>query len=448
MASSDDTRKQQIENEDVRISVESSIQDKLKQVPSWKSDCYISRVPEALRKEKPEAYTPSMVSIGPFHHGQLHLRPMEERKVQYLNNFLKRESQANLKDYIETMIELEECARQNYSEVNFNKVDFVTMMVVDGCFLLEVMLGEDYNLSSAKWNSLVSVDLILFENQLPFFVLEGLYQLYIGDSSQPDLTDRFLLYLASSVKQLLIPGMELRIQNSSGNNQLTQPKHLLDLVRYVLIPSSLPSTSPYSEPSCNVQLYGQYAPLEGNNLVQRMRSATELERASIKFEKNKNPTSLLDIEFDKAKGVLRIPNIRIDDTTEAIFRNLVAYEQCIDDYSYIAEYAGLFDDLIDTSNDVEVLKKNGIIETVLVDPCMVAALFINVPKKPVGGFDYTANVRREVEQYYDVPWHKWKGGLMLDYFNNAWASISAVAGVFLLCLTITQTVYTILALYE
>ncbi|KAL6202972.1 hypothetical protein ACLB2K_026676 [Fragaria x ananassa] len=40
----------------------------------------IYRVPEKLRRLNENAYTPRVVSIGPFHHGKESLKPMEEHK--------------------------------------------------------------------------------------------------------------------------------------------------------------------------------------------------------------------------------------------------------------------------------------------------------------------------------------------------------------------------------
>jgi hypothetical protein len=64
----------------------------------WRKYC-IYRVPKQLRKVNEEAYTPKLVSIGPFHHihrksdkekYKLDLKDMEEHKLKYLDDFLKR----------------------------------------------------------------------------------------------------------------------------------------------------------------------------------------------------------------------------------------------------------------------------------------------------------------------------------------------------------------------
>ncbi|CAO2840461.1 unnamed protein product [Amaranthus hypochondriacus] len=44
-----------------------------------------------------------------------------------------------------------------------------------------------------------------------------------------------------------------------------------------------------------------------------------------------------------------------------------------------------------------------------------------------------------------APWNRWKATLNHHYFNNPWASISVVAAVFLLILTVVQTACCIIA---
>ena len=49
--------------------------------------CRIYKVPNPLRKENEEAYTPQVVSIGPFHHKNEKLKAMEKHKERYFRSF-------------------------------------------------------------------------------------------------------------------------------------------------------------------------------------------------------------------------------------------------------------------------------------------------------------------------------------------------------------------------
>ncbi|XP_060674803.1 uncharacterized protein LOC132804440 isoform X2 [Ziziphus jujuba] len=59
-------------------------------VPHSNSDRIIYKVPNKLRKIRPAAYTPQLVSIGPFHHGVSNLKAMEHYKAKYMEKFLRR----------------------------------------------------------------------------------------------------------------------------------------------------------------------------------------------------------------------------------------------------------------------------------------------------------------------------------------------------------------------
>ncbi|MCI37508.1 UPF0481 protein, partial [Trifolium medium] len=55
-----------------------------------------------------------------------------------------------------------------------------------------------------------------------------------------------------------------------------------------------------------------------------IRSAVELHEAGIRFKKSKT-WSLKDVSFDR--GVLRLPTLVVDDTTEYMLLNLIALER-------------------------------------------------------------------------------------------------------------------------
>ncbi|KAF5446152.1 hypothetical protein F2P56_031802 [Juglans regia] len=72
--------------------------------------------------------------------------------------------------------------------------EFVKMIVLDGIFIIELFFRtsgnaedeDDYILRKPWLREGIQHDLILLENQLPFFVLEDLYTSFLGDSSSCD----------------------------------------------------------------------------------------------------------------------------------------------------------------------------------------------------------------------------------------------------------------------
>ncbi|KAJ6934291.1 hypothetical protein NC651_009356 [Populus alba x Populus x berolinensis] len=102
-----------------------------------------------------------------------------------------------------------------------------------------------------------------------------------------------------------------------------------------------------------------------------IRNAKELQEDGIKFKKREGSSRLFDVVFLK-NGTIEIPCLKIDDRTESLFRNLVAYEQfyeCIP--QYVTDYTILMDYLINTQEDVQILRHSGIIENGLGDDGMI-----------------------------------------------------------------------------
>ncbi|XP_054782718.1 UPF0481 protein At3g47200-like [Prosopis cineraria] len=153
-------------------------------------DPCIYRVPPLLRKMNEEACTPSLVSIGPFHHQNQTLKPMQDLKFSYYNKFLERTPPQNSLDvYAEAVTEWEDKIRHCYYwSIPMASFEFVSMILTDGCFIIELFVSvflsatgesnEDTNLLMERWpRSDIMRDLILLENQIPFFVLQGLFNL-------------------------------------------------------------------------------------------------------------------------------------------------------------------------------------------------------------------------------------------------------------------------------
>ncbi|XP_060675238.1 putative UPF0481 protein At3g02645 isoform X2 [Ziziphus jujuba] len=84
------------------------------------NDWIIYKVPNKLRKIRPAAYTPQLVSIGPFHHGKSNLKAMEHYKAKYTNKFLKRfRNHITMKDLMDEFKELPKRIKRSYGDESF-----------------------------------------------------------------------------------------------------------------------------------------------------------------------------------------------------------------------------------------------------------------------------------------------------------------------------------------
>ncbi|KAA8525425.1 hypothetical protein F0562_007308 [Nyssa sinensis] len=163
------------------------------------SEHCIFRVPTKVRKINAAAYTPRMVSIGPFHHGSERLQSMEAEKLCYFKKLIERKD-VRLTDYVRLMKRQEQRIHRCYAEIYSNKLplggddfaetysnklplsgdDFLTMILVDAGFIIELLLSSHslFNLTFAadKLPPLLGLALRFFHNvnrqyRLPNFEL-------------------------------------------------------------------------------------------------------------------------------------------------------------------------------------------------------------------------------------------------------------------------------------
>ncbi|CAK9154346.1 unnamed protein product [Ilex paraguariensis] len=155
----------------------------------------------------------------------------------------------------------------------------------------------------------------------------------------------------------------LTLNKYPDNISTNEVKHFPDFLRHCHLPSS-PNGWQKRDPAI------EFSP-----------SATRLHEAGIKFEVKKNSSCLFDVEF--TNGVLQIPYLEIDDLTETLFRNLIAYEQCHCKEKYIIHYMALIDSMINTHKDVDLLIHHRIITSRLGSNEDVMMLFNNICKESV-----------------------------------------------------------------
>jgi hypothetical protein len=151
----------------------------------------VSRVPDHLRVHNRDAYTPGIVAIGPLHSkdAERRLRPGNRLKMAYLNSLISRghpDASGHLEviqGYVRLVAARERDARSMYAAEDVDDIraeDFIQMLVLDGCFILEHLVNvatgrEEPSLHATPFGpAQLSVDLVLAENQIPFFVLVDL----------------------------------------------------------------------------------------------------------------------------------------------------------------------------------------------------------------------------------------------------------------------------------
>ncbi|KAI9074236.1 hypothetical protein K1719_043801 [Acacia pycnantha] len=81
-------------------------------------ECCVHRVPHMLRQHNEQAYTPKLVSVGPFHYGNERLKDMERHKQIMFKRFTHRAERvgSSLDDLVRAVKHLEPKVRASYSE--------------------------------------------------------------------------------------------------------------------------------------------------------------------------------------------------------------------------------------------------------------------------------------------------------------------------------------------
>eukprot|EP00258_Populus_trichocarpa_P000085 XP_002297786.3 UPF0481 protein At3g47200 [Populus trichocarpa] len=425
------TSTDQLMNKGDHVSVDTnklatSMQEEFNKLRPFSDKCSIYRVPKRLLKLNRSAYTPQVVSIGPLHHGKTELQEMEEHKKMYLQDFLKF-SKVSLEDLIAFVAEKETRLRNCYAET-FEKLSseqFVKMMLLDCSFVIMVLLRTyDENIGcrndrifSKPWMfNDVSKDMCLLENQLPFFILDDLIKL--SKKRDPiSLIGLTFVFLTRRWPEWVPQDLE--------EIEFCDAEHFVAFLRICQQPTEQKQQKEIDTISTP--------------------SAMDLHQAGVRFKLGSSQ-KLLDIKFDADKGTLEIPCLKIVDSTETLFRNVQAFEQCHSDSGYIGNYITMINLVVQASKDTEILARKGITENWLRDNDALLSLLHNLSKENFVDTDdfYFSDVVEHLNKYYSRRRHKWKAALEQKYFDNPWTIISVIAAGILLLLTVIQAVCSII----
>ncbi|XP_039010544.1 UPF0481 protein At3g47200-like [Hibiscus syriacus] len=441
-----------------------SIQEKLDQARqddaagSWER-LSIYRVPHYLREGDVKSYVPQIVSLGPYHHGKKRLRQMDQHKWRSLHRVLKR-TNIEIQVYLDSMKEFEDRARVCYEgTITLGSNEFVEILVLDGCFALELFQGAAVGFERlgyarndpvfAMRGSMHAIhrDMIMLENQLPLFVLDRLLGIQLGEPDKKGKVAKLAIRFFDPLMPTDEPitksemnklGSSLRHTDSFDPFSDLGGLHCLDVFRRSLLSSG-------AKPKPRVWLRKRSNSLRRQQLIH---CVSELREACIKFRKRKTDR-FWDIKFKN--GILRIPRLLIHDGTKSLFLNLIAFEQChLDCSNDITSYVIFMDNLINSNEDVGYLHYFGIIEHWLGSDVEVADLFNRLCSEVVFDINnnYLSHLSEDVNRYHNDRWNAWRAALRHRYFNNPWAIVSLFAACILLVLTFAQTFYGVYGYYR
>ncbi|XP_031269389.1 UPF0481 protein At3g47200-like [Pistacia vera] len=355
-------------------------------------DYCIYWVHRSLRKVNEDAYTPQLISIGPLHQGKEELVNMEKHKTRYMESVLQRINLERWEQMLTFIKNNEQQIRNCYAKASdLGSTEFVGIILYDTIFIIELFwryfnysfYASDYLIYNPSLDSVLRIELLELENQLPYFILEELYRLAYVSPHHPTF-------------------MEL---------------------------------------SCN---YFDHEMFNGIPRCTALDSGVKFKGIKreclrdIRFERRHQRIPCFKIHE------LQIPCLEVDYRTETILRNVMAFEQYHYPWDTgVCSYVDLIDQLIDTGKDVDLLIEGGIIINSLGDNASITNMFNKLCSQTgfVGSCYY--DLCEELKAHYNNPLNHTKATLNRVYFSNLWKGTATVAAGLLLLLTMIQAMTSI-----
>ncbi|XP_025826785.1 UPF0481 protein At3g47200-like isoform X2 [Panicum hallii] len=352
-------------------------------MPVGRSSATIQRVEASLLgitgKDRPaglnDVRAPLVVTIGPYHRcayglAWSRLRLMEEAKDAALEEFGRVSNQPR-EALQEKILSVAASARECYGgDISVDEGDrnFAEMLLLDGCFLLQFMVSMcpddpkapaelDPLMSRAEVHTRIDAivrDVMLFENQIPWLVLEALMELRPGVP-----VDRFLTLMASAFQAGNDDSTNPKAQHDHDDHHHNKPPHLLGLFHRRQIGTARTQS------------------LLVPKLSSLSTTAVELAEMGVKLTAGKTK-KFGDMSMANRQwrglglfGELSLAPVVLNDLTACWLINMAAYEACVGatqaDNFAVSSYISVVALLVNREEDVQELRGKGIINSAMSD---------------------------------------------------------------------------------
>eukprot|EP00253_Pinus_taeda_P025304 PITA_25304 len=420
----------------------------------------VSSIVDRLPSQKLEAaYVPQVVSLGPLHFGKPQLGKYETFKDELHHILVDRAGRPPFKNLVADMIVQGSKIRQWYEHLHIwndmSDEELGWILARDGLFLLRFLrkiftrewecdqatrffflqnqlpsaVEEDIMKLENQRTMFAAVqeDIMKLQNQIPLFALQMILQWQAG-------TDLDLNSILRHIWHALSPFLCKRHKLDSyvlAAPSLRPDSHLLGFVYENIIRSSDPTDDTEHNRMWKKKRYMITLP-----------SAVELRRKGVKFAAHVE--HLNEIRFDKKTYTIHLPTIKMEERTDAVMRNLVAFEAFVSksEKKPLMCYVDLMDCLIGTAADVEVLRNGGIIHNGLATDEEVVTVW-NGMRKAMGKGEYEA-IESAIDGvttfYSNYEYTMICCELKEKYFPRACFVASNLAGCIVLLLSILQTI--------
>ncbi|OMO49823.1 hypothetical protein COLO4_38357 [Corchorus olitorius] len=314
----------------------------------------IFRVPDHLANSKPEAYRPQLIALGPYHHFHTELYEMEHYKLAVVKKVMKKlgtneEFQIfKFEKLVEELINklphpyISNC----YRGLDDRNLDFLAwIMAINGLFLLRKQLLPFSSLCEEDPGQALSDMLIEFSDKVSPIKLDWKTTCL----TRTDISWIFYTNISRS---------KTTTHQTHPNGKNGGPFNTSDVpsggpVNFNVFTQLLDKIS-----SLNVGRFGKSV----TGLITEFLGFIPISWL-YKFKKT-DGAGTGDVEFDEKTTTFHLPVINLKPTTELVMRNLVAYETMAKSKAKplnFKRFTELMSAIVDTIEDVQILKKAGIL---------------------------------------------------------------------------------------
>lgn len=450
----------------------------------------IQKVPENIMLRNKdyfeEHFKPRELSIGPIHAADPNLFK-KELKLQLAAHFFEgvtekdpavrvEDTVADMKRLLEGLNrqikELRECYDKKVT-ASYSDDELTWLLFLDGCAMLVFIHSyvnqelKVFNISNGQ-AALIQRDLFLLENQIPYQVLQELIKYHEEPERNIDLKqDLFTFFKTSSIipKKPEKPSV---LHQRSSSSTAVENDHLLAVHRKVLLhlsddPRLHKLLMKFRHIACCVvccfccpclvsnflccmidRITKLFDPPQSFNKMLSFRKVQELKTAGIKFKAIDSLHIRFKSRYFSVAGHLFLPTLVVDDSTESILLNLVAYELSMDKNgdegifrrSWVTSYVNLLNLLIDNEQDVKDLRAAGVIRNCLNNDKEVADLIERIGSYcfPPARDTYGA-IKERIEHHCRRRCAIWVAQVFNTHFSSPWSVVALLAATLVLVLT-------------
>ncbi|KAL6605886.1 hypothetical protein ACP70R_041539 [Stipagrostis hirtigluma subsp. patula] len=328
----------------------------------------IQRFPRGLRGvagDDDRYMAPSVVAIGPYHHGLPHLQEMEEVKHAAAHRFCEHARRSTGEVY-RRMLSLAGDARRCYSAADaavarLSDAELAAMMFLDGCFLLQYMSNGDAPLFAGCTLSsgpAILRDMMLLENQLPWLVLEALTGFMSVDvhGFVADMGEKF--FPKKNAPRWMKCGGAAAAKRDAADESSTsygeyKPPHLLGLLRFSQI---------HSMPVAELTYRAGSSSLLSSSAVELAQIGVKLAPSTAAWFAD------MGLRRKPVLGELSLSPLFLNDVTACWLVNMAALEASTaaswdKDGFVVSSYLSVLAMLMDRKEDVHQLRTKGVLHS-------------------------------------------------------------------------------------